>query len=344
MSTNLKRPIFAHPNFTKAVAETKRLVLESPPGSILRLVALTGIGKSEICLAVARAIAGPPASWPRGSLPVSIVRARKEESGKFSSKHFASRSLAAVNCPNLEWAYETHTAGSEASMEIHAKHQQTSLEWRNLLKSSNEISLRTGCEESWVTRGVRLAIVDDAHAMTAVRKGVLPSDYLQPWIATAEAARTTMLFSGTTAMLSLWDGEGEIGRRAKSIFVPPYDFEKKNERETFLQILATLGGGPRWKDINLADLGEEIYYVTHGAFGQVKKLFEEAEGHAVNRGASKVTASDLRQVFPSVGELKAIAQRSVEFSEATNPVSPSVAREIFLTRHTEYARKMAYAA
>lgn len=325
------KALFSHPCFAEAVVALKCRILKSPRGSIFRLCAPTGAGKSEIAFAIARALAGPPSTWRPGELPVAIVRARKEDRGSFSPKHFASRMHAAVNQPDIRWALAENQSGLEPSMEATARLTQRSEFWTSLRQNSNEILIRDACEDSWIARGVRYVIVDDANAMAAIRGGAKPSDMIQPWVAGVERTGVSMLFVGTSAMYSLWDGEGEIQRRAGTNYVRRYRIEIQADRKAFISLLVSMTKGSEWEKVDIRRHAEEIYFVTFGIFGQVKKLLFDASNNAAAAERKHVTTDDLYAARPNKHELQRIAARIAEYDLLSAPATHDFAKEIYAT-------------
>lgn len=319
-----------HPAFKKGFEEVKTNVLSSPPGSIHRVFGLTGAGKTEIALALARTIAGHPSSWPTGSLPVAIARATKSEAGRFSTKYFATCMHAAVNEPDLRWAYrKEEEAGLEPELQEHSQSLQRTKFWCDLRSNSNESKLRDGCLTSWKERRVRVVLVDDANAIASVKGRASPSDYLQPWVAAAEESRTTLVFFGTSIMKSLWDGEGEINRRAQTVYVGRYRLESEAERKLFISMLVNLTSAPAWKDLNIRKMAEEIYYYTFGVFGQAKKLVNDTVDAAKACGRDRVTKDDLRYVLPNADDLRLMAERVAVYDLLSDSASLETAKKIY---------------
>lgn len=85
-----------HSHFKSGVKAATRKILGRPFGSVIEICGLSGSGKSEIILVVARELAGTPDQWGVGRLPVAIVRASKEDRGRFNAKAFAAKML--VTC------------------------------------------------------------------------------------------------------------------------------------------------------------------------------------------------------------------------------------------------------
>lgn len=321
--------IIAHPAFVTALNAVQARVAGAPPGSVIRVCGLTGAGKTEILYALARKISGDPTRWASGTLPVAVVRATKADRGRFSTKHFATRMLAAVQEPDLRWTRSADAAGIESVAEQRAAKVQQSSFWASVRERKNETDLRMGCERCWVERGVEVVLVDDTNAMTAVRGSENPSDYLQPWVVATETTGKKLVLFGTSSMHALWDGEGELQRRAKTIYLQRYRLESVEDRKLFVAMLLKMTSTPAWSEVNIAKIAEELYFYTLGVFGQVKKRLDDALDTAIADGREKVTRNDVRSVFPNAVELRRLVERVAEYDALAAPASLSLAKNIY---------------
>ncbi len=178
-------------------------------------------------------------------------------------------------------------------------------------------------------RQVKAVIIDDANAMGVVRGRDNPSDFLQPWVTAAESAGVKLIVVGTPGMAVLWDGEGEIHRRAQTVYVYRYLLESEGDRKAFTSLLLNLTSTSQWEGFDVRKHAGEIYHVTFGVYGQVKALLSRAESAALGRGSSKVSLDDLRSCFPNPYELRRMAERSAEFDALSAPSSISDGNSIY---------------
>lgn len=196
-------------------------------------------------------------------------------------------------------------------------------------QANDETALRMACFEAWKARHVKYVFVDDAHAMTVVSKHERPSDFVQPWIVAAEEAGVTLIFVGTPAMRLLWDGEGEIRRRSRTVYVRRYRKHNVAERKEFIRIVQTLTAEPNWRDVPRRALWSTLFYASFGVFGELKKLIEDTAFNADARGSESVSISDVESAIPSKSILTAAAVRASEFDVISSPASLEELEEIY---------------
>lgn len=321
--------LIPHAGFSEAVAATEAMLLNSRPGSLCRLVGLTGVGKSEVAMRVAQTIAGPRKAWAKGTLPVVFARATKADRGRFSPKTFAATVYAACMRPDLRWTESVQLAGIPDAMAEESSLATDSAFWRDFRAATSEAALRTAVEDNCIIRRTALIVIEDVHAMCACSRTVRPSDFVQPWMAACERVGVTALFVGTSAMYELWDGEGEIARRTKTVYMRRYQMSSKADREDFGAAIRTLSLSFSWEKYDPVRDIETIYLATMGVFGQMLALFERAKARAAGYGRNGISRADLQASVPNDYELKRMAQLAVSFDSLARPADLETARSIY---------------
>jgi len=321
--------LIPHAGFAEAVSATEAMLLNSRPGSLCRLVGLTGIGKSEVAMRAARTIAGPRAAWPEGSLPVVFARATKADRGRFSPKAFAETMFAACMRPDLRWTECHGVAGMPDRIAEQSLLTTQSEFWQNFRSKTNETALRTAFEENCIARRTALVVIEDVHAMCSCTRNVRPSDFVQPWMASFERVGVTALFVGTPAMYELWDGEGEIARRSKAVYMRRYQTTSKSDREDFGAAIKTLSLDYAWGAYEPIQDIETIYLATMGVFGQVLALFDRARVRAAGFGRDTIARADLQASVPNDHELMRMANLAASFDRLARPADIEAARKIY---------------
>lgn len=324
----LARSIIRHEIFKASLGQLRAHIDKAEKGSLIRCCGLTGSGKSELAVLVARHFAGAPAVWQSGKVPAVFLRATKEDRGRFSPKEFAASAFSAIRTPDLRWAFESERAGLPDEMAAKLAAGLKEGFWRELKHSTNEGVLRRSFQEQAVERGALLWIFEDSHNMCAKTRNVRPADFLQPWMAAVEKAGAIGLFLGTSAMWELWDGEGEISRRCSSIYVPRYKSTTKPERKAFLAVIRILAERYQWDQCDPIRQGELIYLVSLGVFGQIKKFFDDAAARAHGQGRSSIRIDDLLSCVPNEQELRRRKELAAHFDSLAEPASLKTARTL----------------
>jgi len=316
-----QKKLINHRIFDKGVDALMSRLTGLSPGPLIRVCGLTGTGKTEIAMAVARAIAGPIHLWPERTLPVAFTRATKSDRGRFSAKDFAHRAHSSVAEPDPTWAARTNEVGTESAIERRLQELRNSTLWKLLHSRSTEEGLRDGCVSLWTDYKVRFHFFDDVHAFAAVTGKVKPSDLVQAWICAAEQANVTLIFCGTSAMNSLWDGEGEIDRRSKTIFLPRYDLSLNCDRRDFVSMVLSIAGRFKWEDFDVKAHCEQIYYLSCGTFGQVLALFERSLDNARASKRSAITKGDFLAAIPNVDAVEQTIRRAKHYDLIARPAA-----------------------
>lgn len=321
--------LIQHRIYVDGVKALKSRLTGLSPGPLVRLCGLTGAGKTEIALAVAKELAGPVHSWPERTLPVAYTRATKSDRGRFSAKEFAHKTHHSVANPDPSWMIPNHDVGLEAEIERRVEHLRKTSIWKLLHSRSTEESFRNGCVNLWRDYKVRYHFFDDVHAFSSVSGNVKPSDLVQAWVCAAESANVTLVFAGTAAMHALWDGEGEMERRSKPLFLPRYDMQLESDRRAFISMVLALARRYQWDGLDVTEHFDHIYYLSCGTFGQVLALFERAFDHARAENRTAISRADFQSALPNIDSVSESIRRAYVYDALARPAPFSAIKDAY---------------
>lgn len=309
-----------HLHFRNARMHVLKAMNSMGGNALIRILGVTGAGKSEACMAAAREFAGPADRWGDGRLPVVWVRATKCDRGRFSSKAFALRCFMAVQAPTLTWLGSAGKAGQPDALEYVQSNALDLPFWKGMRSAGSEEVLRIAFADQARARGVKLLIIDDAHAMCSSRRSEAPSDLLQPWLSMARELSFKIVLCGTSAMRTLSDGEGEVSREAHRIYVNRYRQGIDDDKREFSGIVVKLAKEFGFENLVVERHAGFLYDATAGVFGEARALFIRASSIAEADGRSGLQWRDLKQAGPNHSELTELIARVHEFDGLANPL------------------------
>lgn len=324
--------VIRHRIFDECVRLVLRILHNPGVQTIVRVCGLTGVGKSEIVAMACRAFTGSPSHWAPNTLPVSWVRAGREEGGRFSSKAHSLQTLMSVLDPDLLWLSEEDRAGLLDKLSERMKIAKEEPFWKGMRNSGPEYKLRLAFCDQTAARQTLWHVIDDAHEMCAVTENQRPSAFLQPWLRIARKGGPRLVLCGTTAMDELVDGQGEASRQSHRIYVPRYDPNIAEDRKEFAAVLAALARQFRFDSFSARVHGELLHKQTVGVIGEAVALFERARVRAEADGREAIAYGDIQAAGPNPTEYEGLLDRLRHFEDLAKPVTDDQIRMMYRTR------------
>jgi len=312
-----------HPAFDKAGAALMRALDSAAPGQIIFVIGLSGSGKSELRQEAMWKYAGRPEAWGVGKLPVLSVRATPSDKSYFSPKEFMGRLLLSVNEPNLEWlrrAQDSRATPDTIHLELESK--LSSDLWHQLSRSRSEMAMRAVFERTARARSLRAIFIEEAASITHVHGNQLPGDHMVNYMCLAEEVGVALVLFGVPRVNALWQGNAEIRRRSKFVYVRRYRSDTAEDRRNFARLLVTLSRRYEFADSKLVvRTASRTYHATAGVFGEVKGYFERADEARLDAGASAIDDAHLAQAIYPESELDTLHQDAALFDRLVTPAS-----------------------
>lgn len=238
-----RAPIVLHPAFVRAKDGLLRAMDTDTPGQLIFVIGLSGAGKSEIRYATMPAFADAPCTWGKGKLPVIAVRATPSDRSYFSSKEFASRLYLEMLEPDLDWLAPRASVADVDGCHVHQETRLTDPFWLNMRHRSTEHQLRACFERMAVERGLRAIFVEEAASMTYTQQRKHPGDHMVNYMCLAEEIGVTLVLFGVPRTAVLWEGNAEIRRRSRFVFVDRYRLQERTDRASFERLAVSLSRG-----------------------------------------------------------------------------------------------------
>jgi hypothetical protein len=282
LASRLRDVVWSHRNFEATHALVQSLATYAPQGSMILIAGASGTGKSTLSRKLIGSLTGPPASWPKGSLPIISTSICNDVQGLFSSKNFVLRLLDAVQHP-----FYSESPGHSSASPSH----DPELALERIRLRYSEPHLRLALESALAFRGTKFILLDEAQHLLksgSERKAV---DNLDSIKGLAERTGTTILLLGTFEIVPIWNRSAQLNRRLQDVVLHRYYSDRPKDLEEFARILEAFEELlPLHKELSLVKEAEYIYECTLGIIGELSRLFT---GACARMSASQKTSIDL---------------------------------------------------
>lgn len=310
--------VILDPRFKTASSDLELAIAQSMPGTVIFLVGVTGAGKTWVRRTVARRLFGDPAHWPLGKVPYVEVMSLLADRGYFSSKDQATTLVEQILAPDLRWLFNDPNVDPGPYSELVSESKRNAEFWRKSPRRTEREAWRS-CIYSGSSRNIKLIGFEHASLMCKNRIDGTGVQHTLNLISVATDMGTSVVLTTTPAGYELWADYPEVARRARHVWINPYQLSNERDAKNFTVLLKKLCVGIRFspEDLPLKAL-EAIADATQTSPGLVRKLMARANIIAQTRGSALVEMRDLRAAFPTKLELvnlKLSAQRLYEIQE-----------------------------
>jgi hypothetical protein len=323
------QPIVPHPAFIRAKNALARALDTDQRGQLIFVIGLSGAGKSEIRYAAMQVFAGCPKLWAPGRLPVIALRAAATDRSSFSSKEFMTRFYLELLEPNLGWLTERSGIEDPDLGHLLTEARLTSAFWKELRHRSPEHQLRGYVERMAVARGIRAVFVEEAASLTYTHRQKHPGDHAVNYMCLAEEIDATFVFFGVPRMSILWEGNAEIRRRSRFVFVNRYRLDSPVDRQNFERLVVSLANGYRFTRADLLRRNLDLAYASSaGVFGELKSYLMRADDLRAAEGVNAISKLHLEEAVYTESALKTLHEDATAFDLLHAPASASSIRMI----------------
>lgn len=318
-----------HPAFEKARDGLLRALRTDMPGQLIFVIGMSGAGKSEIRYTSMPIFSGDPSMWRTGEIPAIAVRATPSDRSYFSSKEFALRLYAEMAQPDIRWLDERSTVEDADRGHVLADARLTDPLWKDFRNHHTEHQLRASFERMAVARGLRAIFVEEAGSITYTQAGKHPGDHMVSYMCLAEEIRATLVLFGVPRMAALWQGNAEIRRRSRFVFVDRYRLKEQADRTSFGRLAVSLARGYRLSRADLLLNNLDLAYVASaGVCGELKGFLLRADDLRAREGETSIQKRHLESAIYSDGELDTLHRDAAAFDELKGTAAPSSIREV----------------
>lgn len=314
------RTIIKHPAFEQGRSALLRALDTKMRGQIIFVVGMSGAGKSEIRYDAMRSYAGPSESWGRGQLPVISVRATPSDRSTFSPKEFMFRLYLAIADPDFSWV--AHRADVEGPDGAHVRMEEMlrSSYGLGLRRQQSEHQMRTYVERTAIARGMKAIFVEEAASFTYTHQSKQPVDHMVNYMCLAEEIGLTLVLFGVPRVASLWEGNAEILRRSRFVFVDRYRHNRQEGRRDFERLAKTIATPYSFLWSGLVQSTLDLAYASSaGVFGEVDAFYRRADDLRAIEGCPAILRRHLRAAVSSEGTLATLHAEAARFDFLRTP-------------------------
>jgi hypothetical protein len=323
------RAIVLHPAFVQAREALSRALYTDMAGQLIFVIGLSGAGKSEIRYQAMQSFAGLPGKWLPGKLPAIALRAAATDRSNFSAKEFMTRFYLELLEPNLGWLAKRVMVDDPDQGHLRAEVRLTDAFWSDMRRRTTEHQLRTYVERMAIARGLQAAFVEEAGSMTYTHHQKHPGDHMVNYMCLAEEIGITLVLFGVPRTSRLWEGNAEIHRRSRFVFVERYRLNSSEDRENFERLAISLAQPYRFSRDDLFRRNLDLAYASSaGVYGELKKYLEGADQRRIRDGAESITKLHLEEAVPAEGPLNTLHADALQFDALRTPASPGAIRRI----------------
>ncbi len=307
--------LIMHHVFQEGTGKLKLAVEKPGSGRLIFLIGPTGAGKTTMRQTVMRTLVGSPEHWGTGRIPAIEVLAMLPNGAYFSSRALVESLLDELSFPDLRWMSAPGHPDPPVLHQIRKEIAASRSQWEE------SASTRRSESRSWAAlltmaqhRSLQWISIDQAAALCTNHRNTDPADHILNLMSVAEKADINILLSGVQSAAALWAERPEIRRRSDIIWVPPYSYQRQDDRDPFLQLLRTLGGKYKYSTRTLLfDMAADLAAASAGIFGVLQKILEDASIKSACAGRDQITRGDIEDSFYGARDLAKLHHDVGEF-------------------------------
>lgn len=323
------RAIIDHPHFERGCAALMRALDTDMAGQLIFVVGVSGVGKSEIRYRCMRDFAGPSHSWGRGELPALSVRASPTDRSNFNEKEFMTRLFFELHEPNVAWLRERSRVDTPDSGLVRADHRLRSPLWTDIRASRTEHALRHSVELTARARKVRAIFVEEGASLTYTHRNKKPVDHMVNYMCFAEEIGISLVFFGVPKIAALWEGNGEVLRRSRFVWIDRYRLDLPQDRANFERLAISVAAHYPFSNMVLVRKTLDLAYASSaGVFGELDAFYRRSDDIRADRGETHISGAHLEQAISSDSSLQTLHDEAAAFDLLRTPASASTVKRM----------------
>jgi len=325
--------IYPHMHFVGPRNELQRALENPARGRLIFVIGPSGVGKTTVRRALLRKICGNPAYWGAGRVPVIEVFALLAQNAFFSSRSLVESMVHELYKPDLRWLRDDDDPSNRRYQSVKAKVERAHKELQQMpLPRRTERVMWQQFQLLAGARGLWLTAIDQAHALCTNHRNTDPADHILNLMSILEKEDMNILLSGVHGVADLWAQRPEVRRRSTVIWMPPYSYERKQDRDPFLVLLRTLSQGYSFsKPALLFDMADELMAASAGIFGVMSKILIDARERADRDGRAAITKADITNSYYGERDYEKMWE-DVRFFEAVMRSADTRSRAVVVSR------------
>ncbi|HEL4191944.1 TPA: TniB family NTP-binding protein [Stenotrophomonas maltophilia] len=288
-------PFIPHARFMSTQSDLMRSVARAQPGDFIWVIAPSWSGKSELRRQLLPALAGKPAHWRIGSIPLISVRAVLNQGDKFNPKDFALRLHQEITEPEIGWLRVDAHTGSPDRFHEAAELRATSKFWQEIRLRNPERELRLSFERMAKARGLRYIIIDEVANICRVQKTQSARNYMLGIMALIEEIGCTAIMFGTHEAAPLYEHAQEIFNRSDILYMRPYNLSASSELADYAALIKAIGNSLPLAGVSLLQDNLELIALNGGGvFGPTLRYLRRANEERSRAGSNTLNEDHLR--------------------------------------------------
>jgi hypothetical protein len=237
------------------------------------------------------------------------------------------RLYLALHDPDISWSADRSSVdtpdGAHAREDLLLKSEL----WLAESAKRPEHKLREYVEKTAKARCVRAIFIEEGASLTYTQRQKPPGDHMVNYMCLAEELNVTLVLFGVPRMASLWEGNSEILRRSRFVYVDRYRIDKVTDRQSFERMAVSIAQRYRFSRSDLARRTLDWAYVcSAGTFGEVDSFYRRADDFRARDGRDGITKEDLEKAISSEASLRTLHQDAAMFDFLMAPAQSSAIR------------------
>lgn len=160
----------------------------------------------------------------------------------------------------------------------HADMRLESALWRGVKEYKTEGEIRHFIERIAILRGLKKAFIEEGAAITYTPANKRPGDHMLNLMCLAEEIDITLVIFGVPRMAALWEGNAEILRRSRFVWVGRYGLTLRNDIENFERLVMTMADRYQFSSKRVVASALDLAYAcSAGIYGELDAYFRRAD-------------------------------------------------------------------
>jgi len=295
----------AHPQLMDAKDKLITAIHQSPRNSLVMVFGPTGVGKTTLLTKVEQILTTsllPTLETDRGRIPVVSLEAVAPESGNFNWRDQFKRILLNVEEPLVRRKLPQPLLRSgDDDPYTHLNSKAPSAEYRYAV------------EQALRHRRPLAVLIDEAQHLVKMSSGRKLLDQLDVIKSIANLTGTVHVLFGTYDLLAFHSLNGQLSRRTVEVHFRRYRANQEEDRRSFVNTVHTFAQRlPFPEPPDLAAEWEYLYERSIGCVGVLKDWLVRGLAHALQRGKTSVSSSDLEPYALSLSQCERMLSEVIE--------------------------------
>lgn len=310
----LRDKMIRHARLDQSLLELDAAISDSEEGEFTLFVGPTGIGKTTTLNKEHNNLVeryGPLAAL--GQVPILSVRTPGMGASGFITKDFYHAIQRRLDEPGIGSKIEYPPVGRDVPLAVRTRYEP-------------ESAARWGCIGALQERGVKIILADEAQHLSLTGGAKHVMSLLESIKYLAEESGVRIVLAGTYGLKGLVDLNAQLSRRTWRVHFDRYHLDNDSDRAAFTDVVRAFQANLPDSAVSLEAHSEQLYDMSLGCVGLLKKLLMRALGSAL-RTDGRITLEQLRKSSDHAARaimLREITQGEGIFSPDAIAVAPEL--------------------